>query len=264
MRTTILYNNVMCNEIIVVSRQREARDSVVRWGLCYKQEGLGIESRWSVIFNLLNPSSSTMALGSTQPITEMSTKKIPLGVKGGRRVGLATLPPSVSRLSRKCGNLNISKHYEPPWTVTCVKKTPELVMKFPISAEVKDEWSNIYNPILYSLLDDYVRTLPFCYVLTTSRPTLMTEKWNISETLIFKSALIWLLTRKVFSVFIYVKIFLKYKVVRWDFGYCGHYWPIVPAPDDRWWWLCRNWKNEDWQGKPLLDRNFCLHDWESL
>jgi hypothetical protein len=21
--------------------------------------------------------------------------------------------------------------------------------------------------------------------------------------------------------------------VRWDFGYCGHYWPIVPSPDDR-------------------------------
>jgi hypothetical protein len=21
--------------------------------------------------------------------------------------------------------------------------------------------------------------------------------------------------------------------MRWDFGYCGHYWPIVPAPDDR-------------------------------
>jgi hypothetical protein len=20
--------------------------------------------------------------------------------------------------------------------------------------------------------------------------------------------------------------------LRWDFGYCGHYWPIVPAPDD--------------------------------
>jgi hypothetical protein len=20
--------------------------------------------------------------------------------------------------------------------------------------------------------------------------------------------------------------------VRWDFGYCGHYWPIVPAPGD--------------------------------
>jgi hypothetical protein len=35
-----------------------------------------------------------------------------------------------------------------------------------------------------------------------------------------------------------------------DFCYCGHYWPIVPAPDDRWWWLWRNWWNEDWQGKP--------------
>jgi hypothetical protein len=22
-------------------------------------------------------------------------------------------------------------------------------------------------------------------------------------------------------------------LVRWDFGYCGHYWPIVPAPDGR-------------------------------
>jgi hypothetical protein len=38
--------------------------------------------------------------------------------------------------------------------------------------------------------------------------------------------------------------------VGWDFGYCGHYWPTVPAPDDRWWWLWRNWWNEEWQGKP--------------
>jgi hypothetical protein len=32
--------------------------------------------------------------------------------------------------------------------------------------------------------------------------------------------------------------------------YCGHYWPIVPAPNDRCGWLWRNWWNEDWQGKP--------------
>jgi hypothetical protein len=38
--------------------------------------------------------------------------------------------------------------------------------------------------------------------------------------------------------------------VRWDFGYCGHYWSIVPAPDGRWGWLWRNSWNEDWQGKP--------------
>jgi hypothetical protein len=28
-------------------------------------------------FNLLNPSSRTMALGSTQPLTEMSTRNLP-------------------------------------------------------------------------------------------------------------------------------------------------------------------------------------------
>jgi hypothetical protein len=30
-------------------------------------------------------------------------------------------------------------------------------------------------------------------------------------------------------------------------GYCGHHWPIVPAPDDtrRWWWLWNNRWNED-------------------
>jgi hypothetical protein len=49
-------------------------------------------------FNLPNPSSRTMALGSTQPLTEMSTSKFP-GGKGGRRVGLTTLTPSVSRMS---------------------------------------------------------------------------------------------------------------------------------------------------------------------
>jgi hypothetical protein len=32
--------------------------------------------------------------------------------------------------------------------------------------------------------------------------------------------------------------------------YCGHSWPIVPAPRDRWWWLWSNWWDEDWQGKP--------------
>jgi hypothetical protein len=31
--------------------------------------------------------------------------------------------------------------------------------------------------------------------------------------------------------------------------YCGHFWPTVPAPDDRWGLLWSNWLNEDWQGK---------------
>jgi hypothetical protein len=39
-----------------------------------------------VFFNLPNPSSCTMALGSTQPLTEMSITNLPVG-KRGRRVG---------------------------------------------------------------------------------------------------------------------------------------------------------------------------------
>jgi hypothetical protein len=66
-------------------------------------------------FNLPNPSSSTMALGSTQPLTEMSASNHPGGggVKSGRRIRL-TSPPYVSRLSRKCGNFDVSQLCSPP------------------------------------------------------------------------------------------------------------------------------------------------------
>jgi hypothetical protein len=38
---------------------------------------------------------------------------------------------------------------------------------------------------------------------------------------------------------------------------CGHCWPIVPAPDDMWGWLWRNWWNKDWQGKPKYSEKTC-------
>jgi hypothetical protein len=45
------------------------------------------------IFNWHNPSGRTMALGLTQPLTEMGTRYISWG-KGSRWIGLTTLPPS--------------------------------------------------------------------------------------------------------------------------------------------------------------------------
>jgi hypothetical protein len=72
--------------------------------LCCKPEGHGFKSDEVDFLNLPNPSDRTMALESTQPLTEISTrnlkKKRNLGVKCGRHVGLTTLSPSISCLSK--------------------------------------------------------------------------------------------------------------------------------------------------------------------
>jgi hypothetical protein len=69
--------------------------------LCYKPEGYVLHFRYVIgIFNGPNLSSRTMTLGSTQPLTEMSTRNLP----SGKAENLT----AICEQTVKCGRLDLS------------------------------------------------------------------------------------------------------------------------------------------------------------
>jgi hypothetical protein len=99
MKSYFVHKDIFLSSGVVLG----ARGSLVGWSTTLQARRSPVRVRDGVdCFNLPNPFSRTMALESTQPLTNMSARNL-LGVKSGWHVGLTTLPPSVSWMSENIG-----------------------------------------------------------------------------------------------------------------------------------------------------------------
>jgi hypothetical protein len=65
------------------------------------------------------------------------------------------------------------------------------------------------------------------------------------------------LSTKLFGEFSYFSLVSWGRVRLGPLGTSATNWPIVPAPDGRWWWMWSRWSKENWRWKPKYSKKTC-------